>query len=272
MINASVLGLIFEKINGYQDGSFYTPGMITMFMCRETLRKAVIQKFKEEIEESIETFEDVKAYCHRFFKKEDVKRLNEVINTIRICDPAVGSGHFLVSALNEMVSIKSDLKILADENYTLLPCEVEIENDELYISDASGELFAYRRKDPHSLRIQKAVFHEKETLIENCLFGVDLNPNSVNICRLRLWIELLKNAYYTDEGELQTLPNIDINIKCGNSLVSRFALTDSLNAAFKNKEVSYTVEEYKQAVKDYKSTNSKIKKREVEGIISTVKK
>lgn len=271
LINASVLGLIFEKINGYQDGSFYTPGMITMFMCRETLRKAVIQKFKEEIEESIETFEDAKAYCHRFFKKGDVQRLNEVINTIRICDPAVGSGHFLVSALNEMIALKSELKILSDENYALLPCEVDIENDELYISDASGELFAYQRKDPHSLRIQKAVFHEKETLIENCLFGVDLNPNSVNICRLRLWIELLKNAYYTDEGELQTLPNIDINIKCGNSLVSRFALTDSLNAAFKNKEVSYTVEEYKQAVKDYKTTNSKIKKREVEGIISTVK-
>ncbi|MDF0720134.1 Eco57I restriction-modification methylase domain-containing protein [Kaistella sp. PBT33-4] len=271
LINASVLGLIFEKINGYKDGSFFTPGMITMFMCRETLRKAVIQKFKEEIDSSIETFDDVKAYCNRFYKKGDVQRLNEVINTIRICDPAVGSGHFLVSALNEMITIKSELKILADENYAPIPCEVEIDNDELYISDASGELFAYQRKDPHSLRIQKAIFHEKETLIENCLFGVDLNPNSVNICRLRLWIELLKNAYYTDTGELQTLPNIDINIKCGNSLVSRFALSDSLKSAFKNKEVSYSIEDYKQAVKEYKTTNSKVKKRGVEGIINTVK-
>ena len=271
LINASVLGLIFEKINGYKDGSFYTPGMITMFMCQEALRKAVTQKLKEEIEDGIETFEDAKDYCHRLFKKGDIQRLNEVINSIRICDPAVGSGHFLVSALNEMIAIKSEMKILSDENYAVLPCEVEIENDELFISDASGELFEYHRKDPNSLRIQKAIFHEKETLIENCLFGVDLNPNSVNICRLRLWIELLKNAYYTNEGELQTLPNIDINIKCGNSLVSRFALTDSLSSAFKNKEINYTVEDYKQAVKDYKSTNSKTKKREVEGIINTVK-
>lgn len=72
------------------------------------------------------------------------------------------------------------------------------------------------------------------------------------------------------DGELQTLPNIDINIKCGNSLISRFALTDSLKSAFKNKEVNVSIEDYKQAVKDYK-INSKSKKREIEEIINTVK-
>ncbi|WP_312296510.1 Eco57I restriction-modification methylase domain-containing protein [Chryseobacterium sp.] len=271
LINASVLGLIFEKINGYKDGSFYTPGTITMFMCKETLRKSVVQKFKEEITGTIETFEDVIDYCNTFFKKEDRKKFNEVVNSIRICDPAVGSGHFLVSALNEMIVIKSELGILGDEDGKKLPCTIEIDNDEIYISDAEGDLFSYNRKDPQSLKIQKAIFHEKETLIENCLFGVDINPNSVNICRLRLWIELLKNAYYTDEGELQTLPNIDINIKCGNSLISKFALNDSLKSAFKSKEITFSVEDYKQAVKDYKTTNSKTKKREIEDIISTIK-
>ena len=67
------------------------------------------------------------------------------------------------------------------------------------------------------------------------------------------------------------MPNIDINIKCGNSLISRFALTDSLKSAFKNKEVNVSIEDYKQAVKDYKITNSKSKKREIEEIINTVK-
>jgi len=271
LINASVLGLIFEKINGYKDGSFYTPGLITMYMCKETLRRSVTQKFKEEVEGTIENFEDLKAYCSKHFKKDDIKRFNDVINNIRICDPAVGSGHFLVSALNEMVAIKSELGILADEKSNILPCIIEIDNDELYISNADGELFEYVRKDPNSLRIQKSIFHEKEMLIENCLFGVDINANSVNICRLRLWIELLKNAYYTDDGELQTLPNIDINIKCGNSLISRFAITDSLKAAFKNKEINVSVNDYKQAVKDYKTTNSKIKKRQVEEIIASIK-
>ncbi|MDC8026489.1 Eco57I restriction-modification methylase domain-containing protein [Elizabethkingia anophelis] len=240
-------------------------------MCKETLRKSVVQKFKEEITDTIETFEDVIDYCNNFFKKEERKKFNELVNSIRICDPAVGSGHFLVSALNEMIVLKSELGILGDEDGKKLPCTIEIDNDEIYISDADGELFSYNRKDPQSLKIQKAIFHEKETLIENCLFGVDINPNSVNICRLRLWIELLKNAYYTDEGELQTLPNIDINIKCGNSLISKFALNDSLKNAFKSKEITFSVEDYKQAVKDYKTTNSKTKKREIEDIISTIK-
>ena len=93
------------------------------------------------------------------------------------------------------------------------------------------------------------MFHEKVTIIENCLFGVDINPNSVNICRLRLWIELLKNAYYTKESnytELETLPNIDINIKQGNSLISRFKLETDLKKALKT--IKYSIEDYKMFV------------------------
>ncbi|MGS4346422.1 Eco57I restriction-modification methylase domain-containing protein [Myroides odoratus] len=271
LINASVLGLIFEKINGYKDGSFYTPGYITMFMCKEAIRKAVIDKFKVEYHDTIETFEDVKDYCSQFFKKEDLLKFNQVINSLKICDPAVGSGHFLVSALNEVIAIKSELSILCNEEGKRIPCDVSIENDELYISYNEGELFEYQRQDINSLLIQKTLFHEKQIVIENCLFGVDINPNSVNICRLRLWIELLKNAYYTAEGELQTLPNIDINIKCGNSLISRFGLQDSLKSAFKNKEIIYSIEDYKIAVNEYKQTNSKQKKKEVQDIIDTIK-
>lgn len=271
LINASVLGLIFEKINGYKDGSFYTPGYITMFMCKEAIRETVVDKFKAEYHHSIETFNDVKDYCQNFFKKEDRIKLNNTINTLKICDPAVGSGHFLVSALNELIAVKSELGILSNEQGERIPCEVSIENDELYIAYNEGELFEYNRQDVNSLHIQKTLFHEKQTLIENCLFGVDINPNSVNICRLRLWIELLKNAYYTTEGELQTLPNIDINIKCGNSLVHRFKLDDSLKQAFKNKEVTYSINDYKTAVSEYKHTNSKAKKAEVETIIRNIK-
>ncbi|UWX66205.1 Eco57I restriction-modification methylase domain-containing protein [Empedobacter stercoris] len=271
LINASVLGLIFEKINGYKDGSFYTPGYITMFMCKEAIRKAVVDKFKVDYNDTIETFEDVKDYCSQFFKKEDLLKFNQTINSLKICDPAVGSGHFLVSALNEVISIKSELNILCNEEGKRIPCDVSIENDELYISYNEGELFEYHRQDINSLLIQKTLFHEKQNVIENCLFGVDINPNSVNICRLRLWIELLKNAYYTAEGELQTLPNIDINIKCGNSLISRFDLKDSLKTAFKNKEVVYSIEDYKIAVNEYKQTNSKQKKNEVLDIIDTIK-
>ena len=242
-----------------------------MYMCKETIRRAVIQKFKEQEEDQIETFEDLQSYCIKLFKAEDLKRLNTTVNSLKICDPAVGSGHFLVSALNELIIIKNELRILIDAKGVPLRCDIEIVNDELYVIDDKGLLHEYNPIDKESARIQHTLFHEKQTLIENCLFGVDINPNSVKICRLRLWIELLKNAYYTKENRLQTLPNIDINIKCGNSLISRFNLEDDLKDAFKNKEVNYSFLEYKNAVLEYKETNSKDRKREVLQIINEVK-
>ncbi|HQQ21697.1 MAG TPA: class I SAM-dependent DNA methyltransferase, partial [Bacteroidales bacterium] len=209
LINASVLGLIFEKINGYKDGSFFTPGFITMYMCRETIRKAVVQKFDHYFPDyEIDRIEDVYDLIPQKISR---KKANEVVNSLKICDPAVGSGHFLVSALNELIATKNDLKILEDrEGKSLHRYEVEVVNDELIVTDEEGELFEYNPNNKESQRIQEALFHEKQTIIENCLFGVDINPNSVKICRLRLWIELLKNAYYKNKIELETLPNIDI--------------------------------------------------------------
>ena len=268
LINASVLGLIFEKINGYKDGSFFTPGFITMYMCRETIRKAVVQKFNEEKGWNCKDLDAV----YEMLEVKDRNEANTIINSLKICDPAVGSGHFLVSALNELIAIKNDLKILQDvEGKRLKEYEVEVVNDELVITDDEGELFEYHPGNKESQRVQMALFHEKQTLIENCLFGVDINPNSVKICRLRLWIELLKNAYYKGVNELETLPNIDINIKSGNSLISRFDLDDDLKAAFKDKKIAYGFLDYKKAVADYKNTASKAKKREILQIINEVK-
>lgn len=264
LINASVLGLIFEKINGYKDGSFFTPGFITMYMCRETIRKAVVQKFNETKNWNCTTIEEL------YDKIEDRKEANNIINSIKICDPAVGSGHFLVSALNEMISVKNDLRILQDrEGKRLKEYQVEVVNDELIITDEEGELFDYNPTNKESQRIQETLFHEKQTIIENCLFGVDINPNSVKICRLRLWIELLKNAYYKNATELETLPNIDINIKCGNSLISRFAIDADLRKALEKSK--WSIDGYRIAVDTYRNAESKEQKREMERLIADIK-
>ena len=264
LINASVLGLIFEKINGYKDGSFFTPGFITMYMCRETIRKAVLQKFNEARGWNCTDINSL------YDKIEDRNEANKIINDLKICDPAVGSGHFLVSALNEIIAIKSDLKILQDrEGKRLKEYHFEVVNDELIVTDEDGELFEYNPTNKESQRIQETLFHEKQTIIENCLFGVDLNPNSVKICRLRLWIELLKNAYYKNETELETLPNIDINIKCGNSLISRFAIDADLKQALKKSK--WTIESYRIAVDTYRNAESKEQKREMERLIAGIK-
>ena len=264
LINASVLGLIFEKINGYKDGSFFTPGFITMFMCRETIRKAVVQKFNESKKWNCTTLEEL------YDKIEDRKEANKIVNSIKICDPAVGSGHFLVSALNEIIAIKNDLKILQDrDGKRLKEYQVEVVNDELIVTDEEGELFEYNPTNKESQRIQETLFHEKQTIIENCIFGVDINPNSVKICRLRLWIELLKNAYFKNTIELETLPNIDINIKCGNSLVSRFAIDADLKRALKKSK--WTIDSYRIAVDTYRNAENKDQKREMEQLIATIK-
>ena len=270
LINAAVLGLIFEKINGYKDGSFFTPGIITMYMCEESLRKATVQKFNEIKGWHLNNFDELKDRIDPF-NKEAREEANAIINQIRICDPSVGSGHYLVSALNEFIAMKSDLKILQDEHKNRIHHQIKIENDELlvYEADDNERFFRYNPKNTESQIVQKTLFNEKKTIIENCLFGVDINPNSVKICRLRLWIELLKNAYYKNATELETLPNIDINIKNGNSLLSRFSLDTDLKTALKKTKIS--IAEYKNAFHKYQNAENKEQKWELEHFIDKIK-
>lgn len=259
IINASVLGLIFEKINGYRDGSFFTPGYITSYLCHETLRRCVTDKYNERYGTSYNTFVDL-VEDFDFTNKTKRDEVNELINSIRVCDPAVGSGHFLVSALNEFIAIKWELKVLKTIDGRRFKYRVDIEDDELVVTDVDGEL-RYDPNDEESQLVQETLFNEKRTIIENCLFGVDLNPNSAEICQLRLWIELLKNAYYFkgEDGKrhLQTLPNIDINIKCGNSLVMKYTLNAPIDRVLRGANI--TMRDYKNHVSDYKDSPSKEK-------------
>lgn len=278
LINASVLGKVFEKINGYKDGSIFTPGFITMYMCRQSIRQAVLQKFKDKYEWKADEFDDLKNYIIDRRSKKDILLFNELVNSLHICDPAVGSGHFLVSALNEIIAIKSELGILADKDgVRIQEYNVVIENDELFVTNQFGDVYSYllhngKPENKESQRLQMTLFHEKQTIIENCLFGVDINPNSVKICRLRLWIELLKNAYYKEEDDysnLETLPNIDINIKCGNSLLSRFSLDQNLTAAFKKQKFNLLT--YKTIISAYRSSRDRTQKKELLSLIEKIK-
>lgn len=149
------------------------------------------------------------------------------------------------------LSIYDELNLFDEEFY------LEVQNDEILITGRKGEFIEYKRpstpKDKAHL-IQQELFHTKKDIIENNLFGVDINPNSCEITKLRLWIELLKHSFYQsfdDETyhDLKTLPNIDINIKCGNSLVSYFETGKSLSHYPNIKE---RMSKYKRIVKDYK--------------------
>ena len=265
LISASVLGLIFEKINGYKDGSYFTPSYITMYMCKDTITRTVIRKFNKVKGWKCSSINDL------YNNISDVKEANDIFNSIKICDPAVGSGHFLVSALNEMIALKSELGILVDKTgKRLRDYRVTVENDELIISDNEYGIFKYIPHNFDSQRVQETLFHEKQTIIENCLFGVDINPNSVKICQLRLWVELLKHTYYkSDTNRLETLPNIDINIKCGNSLISRFSLDEDLKPILKGLNIS--ISEYRDAVSQYRNAHNKEDKKRLNDFILEIK-
>ncbi|HEH5497274.1 TPA: class I SAM-dependent DNA methyltransferase, partial [Campylobacter coli] len=247
LISSSVLGNVFEKLNGYKEGSFYTPSFITSYMCKESITKVVLDKFNAKFDLKATDISELR----RDLRKEDKNAQKELLNSIKICDPAVGSGHFLVSALNVMLSIYDELNLFDEEFY------LEVQNDEILITNRKGEFVEYKR--PHSDKykahlIQKELFYTKKDIIENNLFGVDINPNSCEITKLRLWIELLKHSFYQsfeDEAyhDLKTLPNIDINIKCGNSLISYFEIDKSLSHYPNIKE---RMNKYKNIVKDYK--------------------
>ncbi|WP_187906202.1 Eco57I restriction-modification methylase domain-containing protein [Helicobacter pylori] len=256
LINPSVLGLVFEKLNGYKEGSFYTPSFITSYMCKESITPIVLDKFNAIYQWDCENLKALREKIDRNFSNEKAKEYLQLLLTLRICDPAVGSGHFLVSVLNEMVLIAYELGLIA----SLYRYELKLENDEIIIHTPKNEVFKYTiphsENDPHH-QIQKELFELKKDIIENCLFGVDINPNSCEITKLRLWIELLKYSYYIFEkgkntNALETLPNIDINIKCANSLISRFNLNDDLK---KIPNIKQKIQEYKDLVAQYKDPN-----------------
>ncbi|MCQ2718115.1 class I SAM-dependent DNA methyltransferase [Helicobacter pylori] len=256
LINPSVLGLVFEKLNGYKEGSFYTPSFITSYMCKESITPIVLDKFNAIYQWGCKDLKALKGKIDRNFSNEKAKEYLQLLLTLRICDPTVGSGHFLVSALNEMVLIAYELGLIA----SLYRHDLRLENDEIIIHTPEDKVFNYTiphsENDPHH-HIQKELFELKKSIIENCLFGVDINPNSCEITKLRLWIELLKYSYYIFENgkntnNLETLPNIDINIKCANSLISRFNLNDDLK---KIPNIKQKIQEYKDLVAQYKDSN-----------------
>ena len=279
IIDASVLGLIFEKINGYKDGSFYTPSYITEYMAKEAMEKLVVDKMNDEFGWNCYDYKNLQFFMSKNISSiEDVNRANAVINNLHIVDPAVGSGHFLVSVLNRLIAIKHELgiiKVHGDNAKMLSNVDIFVSDDTLIVSDPQGNDFKYNKNDRASQNIQETLFEEKRTLIQNCLFGVDINSKAVAICQLRLWIELLKNAYYRN-GEMETLPNIDINIKSGNSLISivSYKLGNVIGSTKTDIDIVIPkgeIKKYRDMVSEYHSTADKHKKEDIKQSIRTIK-
>ena len=204
-INPSILGYIFEKSIGdvrKQTGTYYTRSIITNYMSRNTIELFIVdkikQKFKKILPWGLKTVREIRMYDIEI-KAKIYDYIIPLLKNIKICDPAVGSGAFLVSSANLLLEFYTFfMKTLSFQDLKYLSVE-EIEGDK---------------------RPSKDLVSLKTSIVQNNLYGVDINPSAIEICELRLWLWIVQppSSLDTIDIKLSPLPNIEYNIREGNSL------------------------------------------------------
>lgn len=172
-VDPEMLGKVFEKLvtTRRQRGSYYTPRTVVSFMCRETLKGYLGSYYAPLIDEgSVERIGIPEA-----------RDLLGRLASVKVVDPACGSGAYLLGMLQELFRITK-----------LLDTRAETET-------------------PHD------AYHRKLTIIQNNLYGVDIDEFTINIAHLRLWLSL---AVEFEGDEPEPLPNLDLKIECGDSLTA----------------------------------------------------
>ncbi|MFP6557806.1 N-6 DNA methylase [Paraburkholderia sp. B3] len=245
-VDTATLGLIFEKFNGYRDGAWFTPGRVAMHLCQAAIESATVRRFNERKGWHCETIDQL---CQAITDRDEARA---IVDGLRICDPAVGSGHLLVSALNARIALKSRLGLLTDtEGRPLAGYRFEVASDRLVVKRTNDDPLHGADGKEERRRLDAALFKEKRAIVENGLFGVDINPDAVRMARLRLWMELLAHAAYDANGEFSTLPNLDVNLRVGNATISRFALDAPMHGT--PPEKIEVVRNYRDAVSQYRA-------------------
>ena len=194
-----LLGRVFENL--YQGderkgtGTYYTPREVVHFMCREVLdgylrdETGVDQSTLDTLRQEAVGSRDESQPLPNIPADE----LIDALETVRVCDPAVGSGAFLLGTIQEIVALRRGI-LFSQKRY--------IEPDELY----------------------RTVSEWKRRIIENSLYGVDINPEAVEICRLRLWLSMVLDMDEPPNPNSDwALPNLDFQVLAGDSLVDGVA-------------------------------------------------
>ncbi|MFR9498094.1 MAG: Eco57I restriction-modification methylase domain-containing protein [Rikenellaceae bacterium] len=227
-IDPEMLGHIFENLleDNKDKGAFYTPKEIVQYMCRQSLIEYLQSKLGKN--SALESFVNQHDVSGKFII-ENATEIEGLLDNIKICDPAIGSGAFPMGILNEVFHCKMALDL------TLNRAEV------------------------------------KKNIIQNSIYGVDIEQGAVDIARLRFWLSLV-----VEENEPQPLPNLDYKIMCGNSLLSRYTLDTPISEVFaeynKENKTDFSLEDYKVLVADYTNTSSKSQKADFRTKIEEIKR
>ncbi len=198
-ISPDVLGYIFEKyINQKDFGAYYTRPEITEYLCERTIHKLILDKINSPAVPGLPPprhFDDLKDLLARLDADLCRRLLFDVLPSLRLLDPACGSGAFLVAAMKTLLNV-----------YGAVIGKINLLNDRKLKEWLHGV-------ETHRSR----AYHIKKQIITDNLYGVDLMEEATEIARLRLFLALVSSAQSV--ADLEPLPNIDFNIMAGNSLV-----------------------------------------------------
>ncbi|MEI8323929.1 MAG: DNA methyltransferase [Betaproteobacteria bacterium] len=200
-INPDVLGYIFEKyINQKAFGAYYTRPEITGYLADRSIHKMILERVHEpaipELGLKEVKFDTVSDLLARMDARTALKLVNEVLPSITILDPAVGSGAFLVAALKSLINVYYAIVGRAE-----MGASTELKNWLLHI-----------QKDHPSVG-----YYIKRRIVTDNLHGVDIMEEACEIAKLRLFLAMVSSVRRV--ADLEPLPNIDFNILPGNSLV-----------------------------------------------------
>jgi len=234
-VDPEMLGHIFENLleDNKDKGAFYTPKEIVHYMTQESLIEYLHTHLSNTDKEDISIF--VKQKKQGKLTENELEEINALLSKVKILDPAIGSGAFPMGLLHEIFALKG---LIAFEQ-------------------------GYEAWSPARV---------KERIIENSIYGVDIEEGAVDIAQLRFWLSLV-----VDEPTPRPLPNLDYKIICGNSLISRYDLDTPIDQVFREFNKGRTEEDkvdlakYKALVNDYMHEANHDKKEEFKQLIGDVK-
>lgn len=236
-IDPEMLGHIFENLleDNKDKGAFYTPKEIVQYMSQESVAQYLKSHASEELHTAIDSLIKQRVVEPILQNKENARLVNKALSEVKVCDPAIGSGAFPMGVLN----------VLFDCRHLL------------YGFIGKNEDFSYAKV--------------KRDIIQNNIYGVDIEKGAVDIARLRFWLALV-----VDENEPQPLPNLDYKIMCGDSLLHRFALDAPFQNVLKDYNqkngTHYKLEDYRQWVYDYTDISDHTQKDDFRKRIEDIKR
>lgn len=222
-VDPEMLGKVFENMLEITErkskGAFYTPREIVHYMCQESLihyldnalggkvKKEDIETFVRDGHFALENDERVAAKgeskTYRYQLPESIRqnadKIDEKLSSIKICDPAIGSGAFPVGLLHELVNAMLVLRPHLSYDYI------------------TRKLKGFGFEHRESISDSRYIYRLKRHIIQESIYGVDIDASAIDIARLRLWLSLVVDE--DDLDPIETLPNLDYKIVCGNSLI-----------------------------------------------------